>query len=118
MLNRHLLSWQIGMSLASKQSMARLLRDSRAAKRRVIDYPAWLLLDSHRLPLECIIRDMSNSGARLAISVQIKTLPYRFTLFLDKDGKVQRECETVWAKAGYVGVRFARQRNANGPSFR
>jgi hypothetical protein len=58
---------------------------------------------------------MSDTGARLAISFPVNALPDRFALFLDKNGKVQRECEKVWAKAGYLGVRFARQRNARGP---
>jgi hypothetical protein len=81
----------------------------------VIDYPAWLPLDPRRQPVECIIRDMSDTGARLAMTSRIKALPHRFTLWLDSEGKVQRQCEIVWTKAGYVGVRFARTRNdANG----
>lgn len=87
--------------------MSPLFRDSRKAKRRVIDYPAWLLLDTSRQPVECIIRDMSDTGARIAIISPIKALPHRFMLWLDEKGKVQRECEIVWMKAGYVGVRFA-----------
>jgi outer membrane lipoprotein-sorting protein len=59
---------------------------------------------------------MSDTGARLAFSTKIKALPHRFTLWLDKNGKVQRQCEMVWTKGSYVGVRFARQRNAAHPA--
>ena len=49
---------------------------------------------------------MSDAGARIAFSFSIKALPNRFTLWLDKNGKVQRECKVMWAQAGQVGVRF------------
>jgi PilZ domain len=97
------------MSLVAKRPMKPLFRDSRREKRRLIDYPAWLLLGCSRQPVECTIRDMSDTGARLTITSRIEALPHRFTLLLDKNGKVPRECEIVWVKAGYVGVRFARR---------
>jgi hypothetical protein len=60
-----------------------------------------------------MIRDMSDTGARLMITSltpSIKALPQRFTLWLDKNGKVKRECEIVWTHADYVGVRFVARR--------
>jgi len=86
--------------------MTPAFRDSRKAKRRLINYRAWLPLDPRRQPLECRIEDMSDTGARIAIPSSIKALPQEFTLWLDKNGKVQRECEIVWRNAGYVGARF------------
>jgi PilZ domain len=81
-------------------------RDNRRAKRQLMRYPAWLLIGASRQPVECIIRDMSDTGARIALGSQIKALPNRFTLWLDKTGKVQRQCSIMWAHGGYVGVRF------------
>lgn len=69
-------------------------------------YSAWVLLGSGRQPVECVIRDMSDTGARLEIA-SFGPLPQSFTLWLDRDGKVQRTCEIVWRRAYYVGVRFA-----------
>lgn len=82
-------------------------RDSRKAKRRKINYPAWVLLKSSREPFECVIRDMSDTGAHLVITSLITSLPPRLTLWLDRSGKVQRACEIVWRRADHVGVRFA-----------
>lgn len=73
-------------------------------------YPAWLLLDSRPQPIECVISDMSDTGARLSINTPI-TLPQRFKLWLDKTGKVDRECEIVWMHGSQVGVHF-RDRDA------
>ena len=81
-------------------------RDNRKAKRRMVHYPAWLLIDAGQQPVECIIRDMSDTGARIALSSRIAALPNKFTLWLDKNGKVQRQCRIMWTHAGYVGVRF------------
>jgi hypothetical protein len=57
-------------------------------------------------PVSCVVWDISNSGARLAIARPIMTLPPRFLLLLDKDGRVQRKCEVVWTDARFVGVKF------------
>jgi PilZ domain len=100
------------MSLVAKTPMMPLFRDSRKARRRLINYPAWLLLDSRRQPVECIIEDMSDTGARLAITSSVKALPQGFMLWLDKNGKVQRECKIVWRKAGYVVSASQRDRNS------
>lgn len=48
--------------------------------------------------------DMSETGARLAAARPLLNLPSRFTLLLE--GKVQRQCEIVWADVRYVGVKF------------
>jgi hypothetical protein len=81
-------------------------RDARKAKRHKVHHPAWVLLDSRRAPIECVIKDMSDSGARLELASLIRSVPLRFTLWLDKNGKVQRSCEVVWRRAYSVGVRF------------
>jgi len=57
-------------------------------------------------PLRCVVWDISDSGARLAVARPLMTLPPRFLLQLDKDGRVQRKCEVVWTDASFVGVKF------------
>ena len=57
-------------------------------------------------PVSCVVWDISNGGARLAIARPIMALPPRFLLHLDSDGRVQRKCEVVWTDARFVGVRF------------
>ena len=68
---------------------------------------AEVIVGAHKPPVHCVIRDMSNGGARLAIAQPLTDLPRTFTLVLFK-GAIQRNCEVVWVDARFVGVRFIR----------
>jgi hypothetical protein len=57
-------------------------------------------------PVPCVIWDISQSGARLSIARPTADLPHRFTLNLQKQGSVKRDCEIVWFNAKYIGVKF------------
>lgn len=57
-------------------------------------------------PLRCVIWDMSDSGARLAIACPAADVPHKFQLILTSDGTVRRDCEVVWSNAQFVGVKF------------
>jgi hypothetical protein len=41
----------------------------------------------------CALCDIPNGGGRLAVARPLMSLPPRFLLQLDKDGRVQRKCE-------------------------
>jgi PilZ domain len=56
--------------------------------------------------VHCVVWDMSDGGARLAVAHPLTSLPRTFTLVLDKDGSIRRNCEVVWTDARYVGVKF------------
>jgi PilZ domain len=86
--------------------MLRRHLDQRRSRRRPMRRTAELRLGANELPILCVIWDMSESGARLATARPLLNLPPRFTLSLDKEGKVQRQCEVVWTDTRYVGVRF------------
>lgn len=57
-------------------------------------------------PFPCVVWDMSDSGARLAIACLTADVPHEFHLVLTKDGSVRRNCEVVWTNARFVGVKF------------
>ncbi len=54
----------------------------------------------------CVIWDISEGGARLAIALPSADLPNHFILVLRKDRSVQRNCEVVWIDKRFVGVKF------------
>ena len=56
--------------------------------------------------VECVIWDISEGGARLAVALPMADLPRNFTLNLFKDENVQRKCEVVWMDKRFVGVKF------------
>jgi hypothetical protein len=98
-------------SVNLKAKRPALPQDKRKVKRLMVHYSAWVLLDSGRPPVGCVIRDMSDAGARLMITSPINFLPRKFSLWLDKDGKVQRECDVVWMRPPHLGVSFAAPRS-------
>ena len=57
-------------------------------------------------PVTCVIWDISEGGARLAIARPIADLPRNFVLNLYKNGSVKWNCEVVWSDARFVGVKF------------
>jgi hypothetical protein len=79
-------------------------QDKRKAKRRSMRRTAEVLFDPKERPIVCVIWDMSEGGARLAMARPLLNLPASFTLLVE--GKIQRKCEVVWTDARYVGVRF------------
>jgi len=81
------------------------LYQKRQASRLPARRAAIVTFDAERLPVTCVIWDISESGARLAVA-HPENLPDHFTLNLFKDGSVRRDCEVVWTDARFVGVRF------------
>ncbi len=81
-------------------------KDDRKSVRRPTRRSAEVAIAGIGQPIPCVIFDISNGGARLAIGRSTKDLPDRFTLMLYKDGSAQRECEIVWFDYKYVGVKF------------
>ena len=81
-------------------------RDSRKKRRQPMRRGAIVVLKTAQTPLRCVIWDMSDGGARLAIACPSSQLPRTFTLVLTKDASVRRHCEVVWADSRFVGVKF------------
>lgn len=86
--------------------MLRPNADQRKSRRRPLRRTAEVWLGGNELPILCVIWDMSETGARLAVARPLLNLPPRFTLALDGEGKVQRQCEVVWTDTRHVGVKF------------
>jgi hypothetical protein len=81
-------------------------REKRKSGRHPMRRAAEVVFAEHVPPARCVIWDMSDGGARLAVAVPLADLPSSFTLVLYKDGSIRRNCEVVWTDARYVGVRF------------
>jgi hypothetical protein len=80
-------------------------RESRKSMRRWMRRDAEVILEPHKLPIRCVVHDLSNGGARLSFTAPLPDLPRSITLVLFKDS-VQRDCELVWTDGYFVGVKF------------
>lgn len=81
-------------------------REYRKHRRQPMRRAAAVVLQAAGNPIRCVIWDMSNGGARLAIAHPAGELPRTFSLLLMKDAGVRRSCEIVWTDSRFVGVKF------------
>ena len=77
-------------------------RTSRSPRRRA----AQVIFGDSETPVPCVIWDLSDGGARLAIARSLADLPRIFTLSFFGDASLQRTCEVVWTDTRFVGVKF------------
>jgi hypothetical protein len=54
--------------------------------------------------LSCVIRNLSDTGARLQIA-NVVGVPAEFALHFD-DGSLPRQCVVIWEKGSTLGVEF------------
>ena len=80
--------------------------NGRKSVRRFTRRAATVSFGAETPSVDCVIWDISDGGARLAIALPMADLPHYFTLNLFKDRTVQRDCEVVWMDKRFVGVKF------------
>src|SRR3954447_10484428 len=62
-------------------------------------------INNGQATVDCLIRDVSETGAKLIISAPVP-LPDRFDLIIPQKG-VTRRVRVAWRRATEIGVRFA-----------
>ena len=73
-------------------------------RRYIINRIAKFQTDSGALPRDCMITDISKTGARLfADGVDV---PDQFHLLISGERYSRRECQVVWRLGGEIGVNF------------
>jgi hypothetical protein len=71
--------------------------------RRTVIKGARIIFYDRRSTLDCRVRDMTASGARLDLMTQ-QLLPHEFELQVS--GSLSRRCGLCWARGNSIGVRF------------
>lgn len=79
--------------------------EKRSARRSRLFLKGQLLLDGSGSKLDCLVCDISETGARLQVSEDAALLPDRFVLFVPKTN-VTHQVRVAWRAAGEVGVAF------------
>ena len=77
--------------------------ENRGAQRHRTLKKGTIALNDHRSTIECLIRNLSESGAQLKIA-SIIGIPDTFDL-VDGDKKI-RHCRVAWKRETEIGVEF------------
>ena len=77
----------------------------RLVRRTYLDRKAWVSLNSERSPVECMVADISELGAKIVVKMNME-IPQEFELLLTPDGAVRRRCVVVWQSSDEIGRTF------------
>jgi hypothetical protein len=71
-------------------------------------YPARIMAIDGTWSRDCVIEDISETGAKISITGAVGGLKLNeFFLALSRMGVAHRRCEMIWLTGGTMGIRFA-----------
>jgi len=82
-----------------------MANDPRRHRRTGIDRHCWIAPRDGGAAIECIVADVSETGAKIVVQPGVK-LAEQFDLHFTRDGKVSFKSKVVWRKDGEVGLEF------------
>lgn len=88
--------------------------ERRGTERRQMLKGATIVVSADRAALPCVVRDLSDDGARLQVACG-ESVPDTFEMIVELDG-LSCACEVVWRQETRVGVRFSEAPKAVEPS--
>ena len=75
--------------------------------RKSLQQPGWITLDGGFAARQCVVQNMSATGARITVE-DPNVLPARLRLAFARDARTGRKCEVVWRRGKTVGIKFVR----------
>jgi PilZ domain-containing protein len=75
--------------------------------RRSLRQPGWITLEGGFAARQCVVQDMSTSGAMITVD-NPAVLPGKLRLAFARDARTGRNCEVVWRRGKSFGVKFVR----------
>jgi hypothetical protein len=78
--------------------------DSRLSARRVLNKTGRIIFNRGRSSVDCVVKNLSKSGARLAVATVVG-IPDAFFLS-SADATGTQACRVVWRRLKEVGVKF------------
>jgi hypothetical protein len=83
------------------------LDTKKRAARKSMRQSGWITLDGGFAARQCVVHDISSSGAKIIIDDD-NTLPAKLRLAFSRDARTGRNCEVVWRRGKTFGVKFVR----------
>ena len=75
--------------------------------RKSLRQPGWITYDGGFAARQCVVQDLSTTGARITID-DPNMLPAGLRLAFARDARTGRNCEVVWRQGKSVGIKFVR----------
>jgi len=75
--------------------------------RKSVQQPAWVTLEGGFAARQCMVHDMSSSGAKITVT-DASVLAGRVRLAFSRDARTGRNCKVVWRRGKSFGVKFIR----------
>jgi len=75
--------------------------------RKSLRQPGWITLDGGFAARQCVVQNMSSTGAKITID-DPNMLPAKLRLAFTRDARTGRPCDVVWRRGKSVGVKFVR----------
>ena len=75
--------------------------------RKSLHQPGWVTLDGGFAARQCVVQDLSSSGAKITVD-DASVLTGRLRLAFSRDARTGRRCEVVWRRGKSLGVKFVR----------
>jgi hypothetical protein len=75
--------------------------------RKSLCQPGWITLDGGFAARQCVVQDISTTGAKITID-DPNVLPAKLRLAFARDARTGRNCEVVWRRGKSVGIKFVR----------
>lgn len=80
--------------------------ERRRSRRTYVTAPGALARLDGSLIARVTVRDVSATGAKIALAGPVGDLPEEFVLVLSRDGRAQRRCTMAWRTETGMGLRF------------
>ena len=75
--------------------------------RKSMSQPAWITLDGGFAARQCVVQDISSSGAKISVD-EAAALPATLRLAFARDARTGHKCQVVWRSGRLAGVKFIR----------
>jgi len=76
------------------------------ASRKLLSQQAWITLDGGFAVRQCLVHDISESGAKITLDQDASQLPGMIRLAFARDARTGRNCKVVWRRGKSAGIKF------------
>jgi hypothetical protein len=74
--------------------------------RKLLSQHAWITLDGGFAARQCLVQDISRSGARITLDEDASQLPGVIRLAFARDARTGRSCQVIWRRGRSAGIKF------------